>query len=136
MEQFNFINTSNRGCYVGETYLLRGVYAKIYTDDRGKYFSPRAVRPEVKKYLPRSEVYHLSIYTEKEVRLPHNFDFQYKYPHPPPPSSFCSEALWYVSLSKDYLLTSSFSWSKTPNTMVIYFSLNSLWKSNIFLSVK
>ena len=36
-------------------------------------FLPRAVRPEVKKYLPRSEVYHLSIYTEKEVRLPHNF---------------------------------------------------------------
>ena len=46
-------------------------------------FLPRAVRPEVKKYLPRSEVYHLSIYTEKEVRLPHNFDFLYKYPHPP-----------------------------------------------------
>ena len=36
------------------------------------------------RYLPRSEVYHLSIYTEKEVRLPHNFDFLYKYLHPLP----------------------------------------------------
>ena len=39
-------------------------------------FLPTAVRPEVTKYLPRSEVYHLSIYTDKEVRLPHNFDLR------------------------------------------------------------
>ena len=41
----------------------------------GYIFLPRAVRPEVKKYNPRSEVDHLSIYTDKEVVLLHNFDF-------------------------------------------------------------
>ena len=48
-------------------------------------FLPRAVRPEVKKYLPRSEVYHLSIYTEKEVRLPHNFATHKHFFFLPPP---------------------------------------------------
>ena len=40
----------------------------------GYIFLPRAVRPEVKKYNPRSEVDHHSIYTEKEVCFPYNFD--------------------------------------------------------------
>ena len=40
----------------------------------GYIFLPRAVRPEVKKYIPRSEVDHLSIYTDKEVVLLYNFD--------------------------------------------------------------
>ena len=46
----------------------------------GYIFLPRAVRPEVKKYNPRSEVDHLRIYTDKEVVLLYNFDFI------PPPS--------------------------------------------------
>ena len=37
-------------------------------------FLPRAVRPEVKKYIPRSEVDYLSIYTDEEVVFLHNFD--------------------------------------------------------------
>ena len=41
----------------------------------GYIFLPRAVRPEVKKYIPRSEVDDLSIYTDKEVVLLYNFDF-------------------------------------------------------------
>ena len=41
----------------------------------GYIFLPRAVRPEVKKYNPRSEVDHLSIYTDKEVVFLRNFDF-------------------------------------------------------------
>ena len=41
----------------------------------GYIFLPRAVRPEVKKYNPRSEVDHLRIYTDKEVVLLYNFDF-------------------------------------------------------------
>ena len=41
----------------------------------GYIFLPRAVRPEVKKYNPRSEVYHLCIYTDKEVVFLHNPDF-------------------------------------------------------------
>ena len=40
----------------------------------GYIFLPRAVRPEVKKYNPRSEVYHLCIYTDKEVVFLHNSD--------------------------------------------------------------
>ena len=40
----------------------------------GYIFLPRAVRPEVKKYIPRSEVDHLSIYTDKEVVFLYNFD--------------------------------------------------------------
>ena len=47
----------------------------------GYIFLPRAVRPEVKKYNPRSEVYHLCIYTDKEVVFIHNSDFT---PLPPP----------------------------------------------------
>ena len=39
----------------------------------------RAVRPEVKKYIPRSEVDHLSITTDKEVVFLYNFRFT-----PPP----------------------------------------------------
>ena len=46
----------------------------------GYIFLPRAVRPEVKKYNPRSEVDHLSIYTDKEVVLLYNFDL---IPSPP-----------------------------------------------------
>ena len=46
----------------------------------GYIFLPRAVRPEVKKYIPRSEVDHLSIYTDKEVVLLYNFDLT-PYPH-------------------------------------------------------
>ena len=65
-----------------ENHLLRGVYAKISTDDRGIYFfiEGRSVRPEVKKYIPRSEVDHLSKYTDKEVVLLYNFDLT-PYPH-------------------------------------------------------
>ena len=40
----------------------------------GYIFLPRAVRPEVEKYNPRSEVYHLCIYTDKEVVFLHNSD--------------------------------------------------------------
>ena len=40
----------------------------------GYIFLPRAVRPEGKKYIPRSEVDHLSIYTDKEVVLLYSFD--------------------------------------------------------------
>ena len=40
----------------------------------GYIFLPRAVRPEVKKYNQRSEVYHLCIYTDKEVVFLHNSD--------------------------------------------------------------
>ena len=40
----------------------------------GYIFLPRAVRPEVKKYIPRSEVDHLSIYTDKKVVSLYNFD--------------------------------------------------------------
>ena len=47
----------------------------------GYIFLPRAVRPEVKKYIPRSEVDHLSITTDKEVVFLYNFRF-------PPPQSF------------------------------------------------
>ena len=50
----------------------------------GYIFLPRAVRPEVKKYNPRSEVDHLRIYTDKEVVLLYNFDFM----SPPPPFFF------------------------------------------------
>ena len=50
----------------------------IFIDDtplsEGYIFLPRAVRPEVKKYNPRSEVDHLRIYTDKEVVLLHNSD--------------------------------------------------------------
>ena len=53
--------------YVEETQLLGGLYAKISTDDRGIYFFTESCRPEVKKYIQRSEVYHLSIYTDEEV---------------------------------------------------------------------
>ena len=63
------------GKYGRETHLLRGGYAKISTDDRGYIFLPRAVRPEVKKYNPRSEVDHFRIYTDKKVVLLYNFDF-------------------------------------------------------------
>ena len=66
--------------YVEENHLLRGGYAKIYTDDRGIYFFTEGRRPEVKKYIPRSEVDHLSIYTDKEVVLLYNFDLT-PYPH-------------------------------------------------------
>ena len=39
--------------YVEENYNLGGVYAMIFTDDRGIYFFlPLAVRPEVKKIYP------------------------------------------------------------------------------------
>ena len=48
----------------------------------GYIFLPRAVRPEVKKYNPRSEVYHLCIYTDKEVVFLHNSDLIS--PHTPP----------------------------------------------------
>ena len=41
---------------------------------KGHFILPRAVRPEMKKYNPRSEVDHLSIYTDKEVVLLYNFD--------------------------------------------------------------
>ena len=61
--------------YVEENHLLRGVYPKISTDDRGVYFFTEGRRPEVKKYNPRSEVDHLRIYTDKEVVLLYNFDF-------------------------------------------------------------
>ena len=44
------------------------------------FFLPRAVRPEVKKYIPWSEVHYLSMTTEKEVVLVYNFDF---IPSPP-----------------------------------------------------
>ena len=47
-----------------EVYMLR--YPPM---TEGYIFLPRAVRPEVKKYNPRSEVDHLSIYTDKEVVL-------------------------------------------------------------------
>ena len=57
-----------------ENHLLGGVYTKISTDDRGIYFFTEGRRPEVKKYIPRSEVDHLSIYTDEEVVLLHNFD--------------------------------------------------------------
>ena len=40
----------------------------------GYIFLPRAIRPAVKKYIPRSEVYHLGIYTDQEVVFLHNFD--------------------------------------------------------------
>ena len=60
--------------YVEENHLLGGVYAKISTDDRGIYFFTEGRRPEVKKYIPRSEVDHLSIYTDEEVVFLHNFD--------------------------------------------------------------
>ena len=53
-----------------EVYMLR--YPPM---TEGYIFLPRAVRPEVKKYNPRSEVDHLSIYTDKEVVFLHNFDF-------------------------------------------------------------
>ena len=39
----------------------------------GYIFLPRAVRPEVKKYIPRSEVDHLGITTDKEVVFLYNF---------------------------------------------------------------
>ena len=42
----------------------------------GYIFLPRAVRPEVKKYNPRSEVYYLCIYTDKEVVFLHNSDLK------------------------------------------------------------
>ena len=53
-----------------EEYILR--YPPM---TEGYIFLPRAVRPEVKKYNPRSEVDHLRIYTDKEVVLLYNFDF-------------------------------------------------------------
>ena len=59
----------------------------------GYIFLPRAVRPEVKKYNPRSEVDHLRIYTDKEVVLLYNFDFM------PPPTFF---------------FRSTFSYSRVP----------------------
>ena len=46
----------------------------------GYIFLPRAIRPEVKKYIPRSEVYHLGIYTDQEVVFLHNFDIPPPYP--------------------------------------------------------
>ena len=49
----------------------------------GYIFLPRAVRPEVKKYIPRSEVDHLGITTDKEVVFLYNFRFT-----PPPPTFF------------------------------------------------
>ena len=58
-----------------ENHLFLGRYAKISTDDRGLYFFTEGRRPEVKKYNPRSEVDHLSMSTDKEVVLLHNFDF-------------------------------------------------------------
>ena len=67
--------------YVEENHLLGGVYAKISTDDRGLYSFTEGRRPEVKKYIPRSEVYHLGIYTDQEVVFLHKFDI-------PPPLSF------------------------------------------------
>ena len=68
--------------YVEENHLFGGGYAKISTDDRGLYFFTEGRRPEVKKYNPRSEVYHLCIYTDKEVVFLHNYDY---YPPPLPP---------------------------------------------------
>ena len=52
----------------------------------GYIFLLRAVRPEVKKYNPRSEVYHLCIYTDKEVVFLHNSDLNT--PLPPLPNFF------------------------------------------------
>ena len=52
----------------------------------GYIFLPRAVRPEVKKYNPRSEVDHLRIYTDKEVVLLYNFDFTPTHLPPSPPN--------------------------------------------------
>ena len=66
----------------------------------GYIFLPRAVRPEVKKYNPRSEVDHLRIYTDKEVVLLYNFDFI-------PPSilfeihSFPPVRRWFSSISNE-----------------------------------
>ena len=48
----------------------------ISTDDRGIYFFTEGRRPEVKKYNPRSEVYYLCIYTDKEVVFLHNSDLK------------------------------------------------------------
>ena len=45
----------------------------------GYIFLPRAVRPEVKKYNPRSELDHLRIYTNTEVVLLYNLDFNVKH---------------------------------------------------------
>ena len=45
-------------------------------------FLPRAVDPR-KKYIPRSEVDHLSIYNDEEVVFLHNFDLI------PSPLFFC-----------------------------------------------
>ena len=65
----------------------------------GYIFLPRAVRPEVKKYNPRSEVYHLCIYTDKEVVFLHNSDL---IPLPQPQTFFFSKTkkniLWKMRL--------------------------------------
>ena len=53
-----------------EVYMLR--YPPM---TEGYIFLPRAVRPEVKKYIPRSEVDHLSITTDKVVVFLYNFRF-------------------------------------------------------------
>ena len=48
---------------------------------KGHTFLLRAVRPEVKKYIPRSEVDHLRITTDQEVVFIHNYDFEDNHPH-------------------------------------------------------
>ena len=49
----------------------------------GYIFFTEGRRPEVKKYIPRSEVDHLSIYTDEEVVFLHNFDILVPPPLPP-----------------------------------------------------
>ena len=50
-----------------ENYLIGGVNAMIFTDDRGIYF-------------PRLKVYNHSIYSDEEVVFLHNSDFSPKSP--------------------------------------------------------
>ena len=52
------------GVYVEENYLIGGVYAKIYTDNLRIFFVTESRRPEVKKYIPRSEVDILHIHRQ------------------------------------------------------------------------
>ena len=110
--------------YVEENHLLGGVYAKISTDDRGIYFFTEGRRPEVKKYIPRSEVDHLSIYTDEEVVFLHNFDILV----PPPCLPFKNHfgSIFYIPAGTSYLPDNCASRTKIYNqrSEVDHYSIN------------
>ena len=55
-----------------ESHLLRDVYPNISMDDRGLYLFPEGRRVQLKKFIPKSDVDDLRIYTNKEVLLLYN----------------------------------------------------------------